>query len=118
MPWHWRSVPPTTLLHLFLQKFGPFQCLRGRRGTQEYVVDWFAEEDEEARGDKNPMEGDRVAVPEPLLLELGLVETNAKGRVPEVVVLLLLISPYNPLIIARTFRVDLPSWMVPEVLEP
>ena len=41
------------------------------------------EEDEEAGGDKDPMEGDRVAVPDCLLLELGLVETNAKGRVPE-----------------------------------
>jgi len=64
------------------------------------------------------MEGDRVAVPDRLLLELGLVETNAKGRVPEVIVLLLLIPPYHPLIVARAFRVDLPSWVVPEVLEP
>ena len=40
------------------------------------------EENEETRGDKDPVEGDRVAVPEPLLLKLGLVEANAKGRVP------------------------------------
>ena len=29
------------------------------------------------------MEGDRVTLKEPLLLELRLVETNTKGRVPE-----------------------------------
>ena len=42
------------------------------------------EEHKEAGGDKDPGEGDRVAVPDPLLLELGLVEANAKGRVPEI----------------------------------
>ena len=41
------------------------------------------EEGEEARGDKDPVESDRVALPEPLLLELWLMEANAKGRVPE-----------------------------------
>ena len=42
------------------------------------------EEGKEARGDKDPVESDRVALPEPLLLELWLMEANAKGRVPEI----------------------------------
>ena len=63
-----------------------FLCLERKIG-QDFGHNHFSqqapEEDEEARGDKDPMEGDRVAVPDRLLLELGLVETNAKGRVPE-----------------------------------
>jgi len=64
------------------------------------------------------MEGDRVALKEPLLLELGFVESNTKGRISEVVVLLLLSPPYQPVIITGALRINLPSRVASEVLEP
>ena len=44
------------------------------------------EEDQEAGGDKDPVEKDRIALPEPLLLELGLMKASAKGRIPEMLI--------------------------------
>ena len=44
------------------------------------------EEDQEAGGDKDPVEKDRIALPEPQLLELGLMEASAKGRIPEMLI--------------------------------
>jgi len=53
------------------------------------------------------VKSNRVAVEDPLLLKLGLVETNTKGRVPQVVVFLLLISPDHPLVVAWALGIDL-----------
>ena len=39
-------------------------------------------EKQETRCDEDPVKSNRVAVEDPLLLELGLVETDTKGRVP------------------------------------
>ena len=44
------------------------------------------EEDQEAGGDKDSVEKDRIALPEPQLLELGLMKASAKGRIPEMLI--------------------------------